>query len=174
MQLETWRNIPDYDGRYQVSTDGRVRSKRCVKSKWKILKQRIDNNGYLYVVLYGNGHRRQIQTHRLIGQTFLGELPRGWETRHIDGNKFNNRVCNLRYGTPYENAQDRIRHGHTAYGSKSSTAILTEKDVDAIVSLIRDGHKGIDIAIKFGVCRSTISKIKKGKNWKHITGGEIS
>jgi len=169
-----WRDIPGYNGKYRVSTNGDVISLARKNIGWYKLKQRIDNNGYLYVILYYHKKRKQINIHRLVGEAFLGPIPKNYETRHLDGNKLHNALSNLRYGTPYENAQDRILHEKTIAGSKSPRSKLTEEDVDDIIELIENGVSIINIATKFHVHKTTISKIKCNKNWKHKVKDMIS
>lgn len=107
---ERWAPVPGYEGRYEVSTAGRVRS--YAFSRPKILSQSIRrDDGYPRVTLILAGVRKTVAVHRLVATAFLGPRPDGLETRHLDGNAGNPRLENLRYGTPSQNAFDRIRHG---------------------------------------------------------------
>lgn len=111
--LVRWEDIPGYEGRYQVSTDGQVRSLPNAKRKGvRILKQTAVSGGYLGVTLCLDGHKRPKLVHRLIALTFLGEPRSGQEVCHWNGIRTDNRLTNLRWGTRHENQMDVLRHGH--------------------------------------------------------------
>jgi hypothetical protein len=111
-----WRPAPGWDG-YEVSADGQVRSWRKLGQKVgrasspRLLKRNENGRGYLQVRLNEEGHSSPVHVHRLVGEAFLGPLPAGMETRHLDGDKSNNAASNLRYGTRIQNRRDRIAHG---------------------------------------------------------------
>lgn len=75
----------------------------------KILNQRFDRDGYLRVHINGHQHR-SVHVHLIMARVFLGPA-KGRQVRHLDSNKTNNHVCNLKYGTPKDNARDRISDG---------------------------------------------------------------
>jgi hypothetical protein len=111
--IETWLPIPGYEGRYDVSDEGRVRSWLTNRGRDvpRILAQAVHPDGYYQVALHKDGKQRTVKVHKLVMLAFVGPLPPGMETRHMDGDSRNNRRANLRYGTPTENAGDRVRHG---------------------------------------------------------------
>lgn len=98
--MEIWKDIKGYEGLYQVSNKGRVKSIRFRKEK--ILHQN-KVRGYLRTILSKNGVKIQYQTHRLVYKTFEGDIPNGLQVNHIDENKENNCVENLNLMTPKEN-----------------------------------------------------------------------
>lgn len=107
---EEWRDLPDYEGRYQVSDTGRVRSPERRDTlgklrKQKILKTRKDRFGYMKVWLHGpnkNGTRgRTVSVHRLVAEAFMG--PSDLFVDHLNGLKDDNRPENLEYVTNKEN-----------------------------------------------------------------------
>ena len=111
--METWKDIQGYEGLYQVSDLGRVRSqKRIVKRSGKtmtlqgtMLKPQKCTNGYLCVTLSKDGDTRQFLIHRLVAKTFM---PIGiGEVNHIDENKENNTLSNLEWLSHKAN----INHG---------------------------------------------------------------
>ena len=118
-QIEEWRDIPGCPG-YQVSDHGRVRSlDRTVTHpngqvrhyKGKVLRTPPNQDGYPVVCLYTQGKRQKRTVHALVAESFFGPRPDGMEVCHNDGNKTNNHVGNLRYGTASDNMLDRVRHG---------------------------------------------------------------
>lgn len=119
----TWRAVPDYEGLYEVSDQGLVRSLRRRTSNGmrggKMLKLRVAGPGYHQVTLWADGKPETAYVHRLVLAAFIGPLPPGQETRHLDGNKLNNLLANLAYGTQSENGLDRVRHGTHNHAGKT-------------------------------------------------------
>lgn len=116
---ERWCPIPGYEGLYDVSDLGRVRSwipwrKRPLPH---ILTGGSDGRGYRNVTLCAGGHERHEAVHRLVALAFIGPRPEGHQTRHLDGDPSNNALVNLCYGTQSENQQDSIRHGTMRNGN---------------------------------------------------------
>lgn len=114
-----WKDIPDWEGFYQVSDKGKVRSlDRIVPSKngsssmkrGKILAP-TPHRGYLAVTLRKAPAFKTIKIHTAVLISFVGEKPRGLEARHLNGNCLDNRLSNLCWGTKSENGQDKILHG---------------------------------------------------------------
>jgi hypothetical protein len=126
MSVEEWRPIgaPFIDG-YEVSDQGRVRSRVKYRSSTepRILTARLcPTNGYLMTQLSrldGDRGKRTQTVHSLVLLAFVGPRPAGHEVRHLDGNRQNNRLSNLAYGTPAENGQDQLRHGTHAMASRT-------------------------------------------------------
>src|SRR5215469_12209156 len=97
--VEQWRDIPDYNGIYQVSDLGEVRNTHTSK----ILQPVKMKNGRLYVSLSHDGFSRKCTVHSLVASTFLGDCPPAHETTHKDGDYTNNAAANLEYVTRREN-----------------------------------------------------------------------
>lgn len=115
---ETWKDIPGYEGIYQASTLGNIRTvegkttcnKRYSKRVWKsrILKGRGNNpNTGKRVNLYKDGKAKEFLVARLVALTFFGNPPEGFTVNHKDGNRMNNNVENLEWLS----LADNIRHG---------------------------------------------------------------
>lgn len=126
--MTTWRPIPGWHGFYEASDTGLIRSlPRTVRHsiggtrhvQERILKPSQNQKGYRIVVLARDGKRYAYPVHRLVAETFLGPLPEGWHTCHIDGDNQNNHVTNLRYATPSENNRDVVRHGRNHNANKT-------------------------------------------------------
>ena len=183
--MEIWKPIIGFEGCYEVSDAGRVRSlDRMVKhhtgslKRWRgrILRQTA-SHGYLRVSLSGNGKTAQPLVHAIVATAFLGERPIGFQVCHSDGNPKNNVVTNLRYGSPKDNARDRSSHGREwrggahepTRGEAVHTARLTEDDVRRIRStpLTYGAHRRL--AKEYGVARATISSILANRSWKHVS-----
>ena len=105
---EIWKDILQYDGQYQVSNKGRVRSFKRNKSCPYVLKFSEDKDGYLCVVLSKNGHSNKVRIHRIVAETFLTNPDRKPTVNHKDGDKHNNCVENLEWATRREQIQHVI------------------------------------------------------------------
>ena len=168
---EEWRDVPGYEGKYQVSNKGRVRSlDRWVKNGKKskrfhrggILKHSLSTVGYPYISLTEG---RKTSIHRLVLEVFVGPCPKGMETRHLNGIRTDNRLENLCWGTNMENHQDKIRHGNSIRGEKSWSSKLTETDILEIRNMLKQGIVHRVIAEQYGVGRRTIGDIANNACW---------
>jgi hypothetical protein len=101
MRKEIWKDIPGYEGCYQASDLGRIRSIRFNKDKK--LKPSIDGGGYFQLGISKNKQRYCFKVHTLVALTFIGPRPDGLIIDHIDGNKKNNKSDNLQYITSRQN-----------------------------------------------------------------------
>jgi hypothetical protein len=126
--MEEWRQVPEYEGFYEVSDAGRVRSvDRTVPGaqgltyalRGCLLAQHSDGGGYLRVSLFRDGVGRTIKVHRLVLLAFIGPPADGMEGCHNDGDSNNNTLSNLRWGTKAENSQDTLRHGRHPMRSRT-------------------------------------------------------
>lgn len=125
--MEKWKDITGYEGLYQVSDQGRVRSLDRVNGRGfhisgVILRQNPDRKGYLGVSLYSGSKesRKRRPVHQLVAEEFVGPRPKGFDVCHSDGDKTNNSASNLRYGTRSENILDAVEHG-THYLARKQT-----------------------------------------------------
>jgi hypothetical protein len=170
---EVWAEIPGSDG-YQASNLGRVRSphvnyrSEVIEDGWTILKPQNSPYGHKYVRVFYSGKYRARGIHRYVVEAFKGPCPPGMECLHIDGDASNNRLDNLRWGTPTENQNDRLRHGTSNRGSKSAAAKLTEEDVREILAASAAGERGCLIAKRFGIASQTVCNIIKGRRWPSV------
>lgn len=169
-EQEEWRAIPGYEGAYEVSNQGRVRSlerriplttatgkisSRAVKAR--VLKPGLDSAGYLSVSLNRTSHR----VHWLVLSAFVGECPFGYERLHRNGSKTDNRLTNLRYGTRSENMQDMVWHGQRR---------LSAPQVRAIRAAALENKRGFKKALahEFGVSIATIQDVLKRRGYAHV------
>lgn len=167
---EQWREIEDYEGLYQVSTFGRVRSLKRKTTKGKIVKQMFRNR-YLFADLSKNGYRKSYSVGRLVALSHIpNPLNKPW-VNHIDGNTKNNHVDNLEWCTPSENMQHAFDTGlkKPTRGEDNPRAKLTTEKVKQIRAWYATGHWRVTaLGRAFGVSHQAISDIIKRKKWKHI------
>ncbi len=139
---EIWLPAPGWEGFYEVSDLGRVRSLPRLTPHagirgGNLLKPAPERAGHLKVSLwrYGSGSSRWV--HRLVAEAFLGPCPDGQEVRHLDGIPANNKISNLVYGTRTENILDAIRHG-THYQARK-THCLRGHEYDSVNTYVLPG-----------------------------------
>lgn len=163
---EEWRPVVGFEGLYEVSDLGRVRS---VAGQYagRILRPGPHRGGYGLLHLYLGRDRRVATVHAVVAAAFIGPRPPGMCVCHNDGDPKNNRVSNLRYDTPRANNGDKRRHGTHVCGEKSPVAKITAEQVLEIRAL-RGRVKQADIAARFGVTFSNVSAIQLGKSWRHV------
>jgi len=166
---ETWRPIPGYDGAYEVSDLGRVRSYRLYHGTSQRLLSPGLSHGYLQVTLIRDGKRSIRRVHQLVMLAFVGPRPAGQEVRHGPLGKLDNRLISLCYGTRTENIADRVRDGGQRYrglgGEENGRAKLTAADAAEIRRLVAAGEMQVSVARRFGVGKSTISRVICGQCW---------
>jgi hypothetical protein len=133
--MEVWKDIPQYEGIYQASSHGNIRTcegkitsnKRYGTRRWKsrILKGRGDNyTTGKRVSLWKDGQRKEWIVARLVAITFLGNPPEGFTVNHKDGNRLNNNIDNLEWLS----RGDNIRHGFATGLYHCQKAVLLVRD----------------------------------------------
>lgn len=156
------RPIPGYPG-YFASSEGRILGPRG----W--MQGSTNRGGYLNVCLPLLGRRgpgrHTVRVHRLVLLAFRGPGCPGQLVRHLNGDRRDNRPENLAYGTNAENARDKVLHGNSMRGEKSTSAKLTELDVKDIRS---SESTDTELAARYGVHRSTIQAARIGRTWGHL------
>jgi hypothetical protein len=159
---EIWKDIPTYEGLYQISNLGKVKSvKRNIIMRPRIVGQ------YYMIKLSRYGVNKNNLLHRLLAITFIAN-PEGKETvNHIDGNKLNNSICNLEWSTYSEQNKHAIKLGlKKCFGEHHSQNKLTESSVIMIRHWAKNGV--IVKGANYGVSQSTIHDVIKRKSWTHI------
>lgn len=167
--IEIWKDIIGYEGRYQVSNFGRIKSLGNNKTrKEKFLKLTTDKDGYLSINLSCKGKIKKYQVHRIECQMFIPNIRNKPEVNHKDGVKSNNYIENLEWNTYSENL-------HHAYKNKLRTSIkgernnrvkLTQSQVDEIREKYKTGnYLLVTLSKEYKVSISQISKIVKHKAW---------
>jgi hypothetical protein len=172
LPCEEWRPVPGYEGYYDVSSLGRIRS-WCTRGGLRLQEPRLrkvhcDRDGYLFVSLYKNHKCQGFRVSRLVLYAFVG-IPSGeMEASHIDGNKDNNQLGNLCWETRLDNERRKSQHGTRPCGERNSASRITEADVRNIRDRRNNGETYVKIATEYGMHPYYISLIARGKRWAHI------
>lgn len=176
---ENWQPVKGYEGIYDVSDWGNVRRvyKGFAPTPYKLLVLRLDKKGYQTVGLSHEGKCKRCFVHRLVAFAFLGDSPAGKpEVNHINGVRDDNQRGNLEWCSHAEN----IRHSVYVLrnivppaapikrGSENGASSLTEQDVTEIRALYAGGMKQRDIAEKYSVTQTHISRIVRREIWTHV------
>lgn len=167
---EIWKPVKGYEGKYEISNHGRVKSldSHHISHKEKIMKPWEANKKYLYITLRNGSVKKTYAVHQLVLDTFVGVNPGGKQCAHWDGSPHNNHVNNLRWATAKENCADRDRHERTAKGSKQGNAKLDEKAARTIIKLKDSGLSKYEVSHLACVSYTTVERIWKGENWRHV------
>ena len=179
MKNEEWRDVAGYEGLYQVSSEGRVKSlertfidnsgrKRTVKER--ILKLRTDRYGYLVVDLRDGGKRKHFKVHRLVCQAFHENPENKLDVNHIDENKTDNRACNLEWCTRRENCNHGTRNERSAKNRSKSVGQYTHDG-----ELVKIWPSAMEVQRQTGFSQGHICKAANGKckqaygfRWKYV------
>ncbi len=174
MSKEIWKDIKDYEGLYQISNMGRVRSLERQTSHGHKLIERIltpvnDKDGYLGIRISKDGTAKGFKIHRLVANAFIPNLENKPTVNHIDGNKKNNAVCNLEWATHSENARHAYNTGLQPLKSMKGLQKLTIEQAEIIRTKYTPGSKKYGaraLGRKYGVSSTTIRQVLKGKTYK--------
>jgi hypothetical protein len=172
--MELWKEIPGYEGLYEASTEGRVRSlpretvhytgKRIVRGG-RVLNGCTTPTGYIQVSMSKDGRTSGARVHTLVALAFIGPRPPRLVVRHLDGNGKNNTVANLAYGTPQDNSDDMDKHGTVLRGERHGCAKLNAEQVAKIREMAKYRSR-ISLAQLFDMSDQQISNIVLGHQWK--------
>ena len=163
MTAERWKELPDYEGIYSVSDQGRVRRNATQSGRPvnRIMSMTPDGHGYTRVSLYMNSRTSRCKVHQLVAAAFLPSCPDGCQINHKDGTKKNNAASNLEYVTPSQN----IRH---AYLTKHRGPPTDPEKVQAMRRRYAEGYSLAKISRCYGHSLSGVSKIINRKRWAHL------
>lgn len=168
-----YRAIEGFPG-YRISCQGEVEScwlrrgrYRLPTDIWRPLTP-ILRDRYLTVNLPKRGGKAIRRIHRLVLEAFEGPCPPGRIACHRDGDRLNNDLLNLYWGTHQSNSDDAVRHGTKARG-EALRSKLTEADVIEIRRLREEGAKVVELAARFQVGQSNIRSVLSRRSWKHVS-----
>jgi len=166
--MENWKDIKGYEGLYQISDLGRVKSLR----RNAILRAGKSNTGYRIVALCKRGKAITKSVHRLVAEYFVDNPYNKPQVNHIDGDKVNNIYANIEWVTASENHIHAISIGLIKFdymrGEKNHKTSLSESDVIKIKKGLKDKVSGVVLGKRYNVTRATIADINVGKTWGHV------
>lgn len=179
--VEIWKAVPGFEGRVEASSYGRVRKTSYViragrgsghlkHMAGRVVSPRGHPWGYEWVEFMVNGQRHAEFVHRLVAATFIGPCPPGYYVLHGDNNPANNRVENLRYGTPSENCADKLIHGTQPHGEAIPWSKLTEAQVVDMRTRRASGEKLATIASDYNLPELYVWQVTTGRKWRHAKG----
>jgi len=188
---EEWKAVPGFEGLYEASSCGRVRSldRHMTRKDGKplfipgrMLKALPNNNGYPRLSLVRDGISHWRTVHSIIAATFLAPPPRDtgpqatdYGVNHKDGDKTNNHAHNLEYVTNAANLKHARATGLlSVVGTKNGRAKITENEVREIRRLYAAGARQVDLADAFGIDQTQVSRVVRGESWPHVHDHAIS
>lgn len=174
MGQEIWKDIVGLEGWYQISTFGRLRSIDrvmvdkdgfSVKYKGKLRANCVNKNRYIVNSIKGKTYFIHVQ----VAIAFIPNPENKPEVNHLDGDKSNCHVSNLAWSTRLENIAHAFSTGLIvpAVGINQSNTKFTE---DQVIDIFNSKIGTRELGRMFGVCHTSISAIRNGKSWNHITG----
>lgn len=182
---ERWLPVIGYEGFYEVSDWGRVRSLDRVtpsRNQWgthgrrfkgRLLRQTFTSFGYPKVAFSVNGEHTYHRVHHLVLEAFAGPCPEGMEALHGPGGSQDNHWLpdgsGLHWGTHSENMNDRTRDGTSNRGEQHGAHKLTRADVIEIRARLKNGETHRAIAESFGIAHQTVGNIRSGRSWGWLT-----
>jgi hypothetical protein len=176
MQQEIWKNIKGYEGKYQVSSIGRVKSLQRISTfnnskglKKEIIIKTWNDEGYIRVKLSNNSVEKTYRVHRLVANEFLENPFNKSQVNHKNGIKTDNSVENLEWVTNSENSIHAFENNlrKSPLGSNHVNSKLNEQKVLEIRKIGRSKSLK-EIADIYYVDKSLISLILRNKAWKHV------
>ena len=175
MKNEEWRDVVGYEGLYQVSNQGRVKSlerKNCLGRtvKERILKSRTNRYGYMEVNLCADGKRKMLKVHRLVCQAFHDNPDNKPEVNHVNEDKTDNRACTLEWSTRRENNNHGTRNTRTA---KALSKPVGQYTLDGELVKIWPSTAEVERQTGFSqghICKAANGKFKQvyGFIWKYV------
>lgn len=177
--VETWRTIPGFEGYYEASDQGRIRSvdRNIVfehpthgtirqKLRGKTLRPGRMPAGYLFVVLSWRGKVTNHAVSRLVLEAFVGPCPDGHQAKSLNDDRTDCRLANLAWQPVPEIRLQAIASGVTPVGERHYRAKLTSTDIAEIRAAT--GVTQGELAAQYGVSRSRIYAIRRGVTWKSV------
>lgn len=171
--IETWKDIKGFEGVYQISSLGNLKSFKEDKNG-RILSNKNSKGDYLSVVLEKRSehktHKRYVRIHRLVAEAFMSNPENKTQINHIDGNKQNNNVKNLEWVTPSENIKHAIRlnpnmvKGMNIYNTYTRPKTIQQFSLDEI--LLGEFPNSKEAERVTGVCHRNILQVASGDEYK--------
>lgn len=185
---EEWRDIAGLQGRYSISSAGRVRAEFAwgKTATPRILKGGVTSKGYRHVAVFDRSRHKQISisVHVAVARAYLSDRPAGHQVNHKNGVKTDNRVENLEYVTPGDNVRHAVSLGLAPFGDRNGSrrhperqprgetqgnAKLNDVAVRVFRLLASRGIRHWKLAAAYGIARTAVSKVVSGASWRHVT-----
>lgn len=169
--IEIWKDIKEYEGLYQISNLGNIKSFKRYK-EGKLLNPKFDKDEYKEIGIRDcNGVRTFKRVHRLLAESFISNPNNYKFINHKANNLSNNSIDNIEWCSIEYNNKYRFTNGNALHkGSKSPVATITE---DIAVEIYKLGHSGRytepKLSKMFNTTRSVVNKIRLNKTWTHVT-----
>ncbi|AMW62260.1 HNH homing endonuclease [Bacillus phage Taffo16] len=168
MEREVWKSLKDVvecGDNYEVSTLGSIRNNVTLR----ILKP-YTMKDYKRIKIAKDNKKKSYLLHRLVALAFIDNPLNHPEVNHKDGNKSNNTLTNLEWCT----RTDNLKHAYATNlksheGERHPRATVTDAQAVEIKEMIQNGYTTKEIMVKYGVSKYTVSRIKTGVTWKHIS-----
>lgn len=174
MSIECWKAVLGWEGLYEISDQGNVRSiPRMRRTNFGersygggAVKPIMGSRKYLVVNLTSpDGRRKQNFLHKLVLEAFVGQRPEGKQACHSNGVRADCRLANLRWDSIKANHADKIAHGTAQRGERGTNAKNTEATVRTILS---ERLTAKEASHRFGIPLSTAEKIVSRVTWKDV------
>lgn len=164
---ECWKPIKEYQGMYEVSNKGRIKSTHHFVHT--ILELQLSSWEYHIISLAKNKTKKTFIVHRLVAEAFISNPDNNPQINHINGIKTDNYIENLEWCTGTENIQHAYRTGLNIpmKGEDSAVATLTNEQA---LSIFNDIDNQIAIGKKYSISRNMVNAIKTGRAWSSVTG----
>jgi hypothetical protein len=164
--MEVWKDVSGFEGQYQVSNLGNVKS--LFSNKEKLLSPGLDGRGYLKINFCNSGSQKSKKIHRLVALIFVPNPLNKPQVNHINGIKTDNRAENLEWVTNSENMDHAVTNKLVDNrGIRNKNSKLTEQQVHEIK--YKSSHlTKIQLSKIYNVSRELISMIQNNKLWKHV------
>ena len=166
--MEIWRDISGYEGRYQVSNYGRIKTVERYKSDGRhqaeiIRKTQIDRHGYEFALLFNGKKNCRHSVHVLVANAFIDNPENKPQVNHIDGDKLNNYVSNLEWCTASENQRHAVMTGLSRryFGDDNWQTKVTDAQVIEIRAMRKAGAKLREICDQYGISETHASRIAR-------------
>lgn len=169
-EKEIWKDIPGYEGRYQASNTGKIKSMNYNHTGVPGILTPQDNRGYKCVTICKADKKHKFHlVHRLVWKTFVGPIPEGMQINHKDENKYNNSLENLEIVTPKQNANYGSRNIRAA---QSKSKPIAKIDI-ATGKILKEYPSVISARKEYGdaIADAVTGRIKQayGFKWKHLS-----
>lgn len=177
--MEVWKDVIGLEDYYQVSNLGNVRSKerfviRGRGGKYKIqcknLNPAINSDGYLTGIFRVDKNPINYKVHRILAESFIGSIPKGFEVNHINGIKTDNRLENLEIVSKSKNIKHAFALGlnKPRRGQLNGMCKIDSNKAKSVKEMTFNGFTESQISKELNVSIHTVRDIRRGRTWKHV------